>query len=86
MHPEIKSPPVRCRQKKFVARARRASRRTHTYCMPITRLQIGSTFGRVEIASAINLFGPPRGGKSAALSVWSGLVVLGPVVSGCSFG
>ena len=60
----------------MVARARRASRRTHTYCMLITCLQIGSTFGRVKIASAINLLGPPRGGKSAALSVWSGLGVL----------
>ena len=54
-------------RQKRVARARRASRRTHTHCMPITPLQIGSTFGRVEIASAINLLGPPQGGKSAAV-------------------
>ena len=33
---------LRCREKKLGARARRASRRTHTHCMPITPLQIGS--------------------------------------------
>ena len=35
---------VRCRGEKMVA--------PHTYCMPITPLQIGSMFGRVKIALA----------------------------------
>ena len=57
--------------------------------MPITPLQIGSTFGRVKIASAINLLGPPQGGKSGLVrrvvcqvrSYYILLITLGRVVS-----